>query len=744
MKAIKIIENIDLILDEVDKPIDKAKFIISNVYHYIKAFYSDKYLISSNNFEEYLAAFKNKFKKKDISNEFSFDLFNRYKADKNINNKELITNEETYYSLLYKQLINILIEVNCAEEKDEENEKEIIESFVSLRNCFIFLEYLYLFICKNPDKINHYIIKIDISLLLDIPKKTSKRLINSEEFFYLNLIELKGLFKEIDYTHSNFINRFDNALYNKYYLIGYGLKNKKLTILKNQLYNLIMALSKMTNNNIPNLLDHIDEIYKNLSNDLNNKNANYDELIKKYIFNVEKYAKKKLKQILDEIDEKKPIENCNYLYLIAQNNFNEIKEKEEPKEEDKAEMNKIFEPKIINKDEKQINENENSISKDENIIFNKTTVINKKIKNDEIKGNEKEKLIKNEELILEIRNITEKDILELVSEEINDDKDKETKFIEKNFSYNKIFNLDKDKFYNILFFLEIYKQFKGNHIKNLDDLFSEYKNRFISLVKNLNSIDYNSFYDMISDDSFQNEIISILKSKPIYKYLNEYRYYDVINKKDKNQNEYKFSFVKEGDFFVENLSNEYNILMGYLKDDIFFTNFFRLKYLPLGIKAFVNYNLKIFVNSLHYEFNANIDDNNKNIIFRAALKIIIIHEIIHILKYLKKNDVNFNNMPETPREREGGKMFINYLFNIPVITSINLDQAIKINDINSWEVIEILRKIFPKEDELLEKNKVYNKYIDHVDLYFTEEDIEDENLKKEKIGEDIDIGIDID
>ena len=64
MKEIKFIENIDIMLDEVDKPIDKAKFIISNVYYYMKAFYSDKYLSSLNNFEDYVLSFKNKFKKK--------------------------------------------------------------------------------------------------------------------------------------------------------------------------------------------------------------------------------------------------------------------------------------------------------------------------------------------------------------------------------------------------------------------------------------------------------------------------------------------------------------------------------------------------------------------------------------------------------------------------------------------------------------------------------------------------------
>ena len=61
--------------------------------------------------------------------------------------------------------------------------------------------------------------------------------------------------------------------------------------------------------------------------------------------------------------------------------------------------------------------------------------------------------------------------------------------------------------------------------------------------------------------------------------------------------------MKKEDFYVENLSEEYNKFMDLLNDDLFFINLFRLKYLPLGIKAFVNYNLKIFVNSLHYKFN---------------------------------------------------------------------------------------------------------------------------------------------
>ena len=182
--------------------------------------------------------------------------------------------------------------------------------------------------------------------------------------------------------------------------------------------------------------------------------------------------------------------------------------------------------------------------------------------------------------------------------------------------------------------------------------------------------------------------------------------------------------------------------MDYLTDSSFFMNLFRLKFLPSGIRAFVNYNLKIIFNSLYYAFNDNIKDSNKKIIFKAAFKIIIVHEIVHILKYLKK-DVDFNEMPSTPRKREGGKMLINYLFGIPVIKCITLEEAKKINNITYWDDVEKLQTIFQKENELSETDENERKISDHVDLYFTGEEIEDDD---DRIVDNIynDIGIDID
>jgi hypothetical protein len=332
--------------------------------------------------------------------------------------------------------------------------------------------------------------------------------------------------------------------------------------------------------------------------------------------------------------------------------------------------------------------------------------------------------------------------LGLKLEEVNEYKDKYEEYIYRTFTYNRVLNLKNDNIYNILIFDEIIKQKEEKDINNIDDAYIKYKNDFISSIEEINSIDYKMFYDIISDKNFYDEIISILRSKPISEYLTKNRDYEEVkvNNANENKKSYKFKFAEKGEPYVENFTNEYKKLMDKLSDNLFFINLFRLKYLPFGIKAFVNYNLKIIVNSLYYKFNKDINENNKKIIFKAALKILIIHEIMHILKYLK-NEASFNEMPKTPRNRETGKMLINYLFGKPTIKSINLEEAQKINDCNNWKDITKLQKIFPNDNEPVEMKSI-NKNEDYLDLYLTEDDIDEENIKKIKVYEDI--GIDID
>ena len=456
MKGNKNVENIDLILYEVHKPIDKVKFIISNIYYYIRGYYNERFLKSSNDFHKYLNKFKTIFKKKQISNSFSFELFNKsYNNNSNTNNnpKEKSTNEEIYYDSLYKRLINILIEQNIS---INDKEKTLIDSFISLRNCFIFLEYLYIFINQNSDKINHYIIKIDISLLLNIPLRASKRLINSEEYFYLNLIELKGIFSEINYTPSAFLINFDYAIYDKYSINIFELKTDKLRALKTQLSALMATLGKLYDNKVALLND---DLYLK-SRDLPNIFTNLDELIQKYIYDVMKCKNKNLKKILDEINENEIIPEYNYLYLIALNSFNHligedkenlhIKQNEISFKDKESDEKKINEVKTILKEEKIINNDKLRIN-DEKIIKGN------QLFNDKFKQ-EKEKIIKMEELKVKIKNVIEKDISKLEDEENNKDKDIYQQFIKRTFTFDKVFNLAQDNIYNILLFLEIYKK----------------------------------------------------------------------------------------------------------------------------------------------------------------------------------------------------------------------------------------------------------------------------------------------
>ena len=755
MKCNKKKENVDLMLDEVDKPIDKALFIISNVYYCIRYFYHDKYIDSNlEKFQKYLNSFKNKFNKKTISTKFSFNLIDKSSffdkslddiSDKNMDNS---SKEEIYYDLLYKRLINII------NEEMYFNQEEYIEPIISLRNCFIFMEYLYLFLKKYPNKINHYIIKIDISLLLDIIQRISRKLINSNEFYYLNLIELKGLFPEIEYSPSSFIISIDKIFRIKYLEDLIELKNKKLIILESQLSNLLDTLGKFYSNENSILYEKINKILENLCNEP--LGSNKDILIEKYILSTNKNKKMTLKEILDEIKfQNNIIPEFNYLYLIALNNFNELQKENNNKvnhiirDENGLNNNKIknYKNNIFSKDESKID----IISGNEKLISTTKDINEKAIKkNKNIPDNEKENdtlkqkkdyLIDTEELIIKINSIKE-NLLDLKSEEENNYENKYEEYIYRNFTYNRVLNLEKDNIYNILIFKESKKIKQGKDITNIDDAYIKYKNKYISFIEDINSIDYKMFYDIISDKNFHEEIITILKSEPILKYLTKNRDYEGVKDNDENRNKksYEFKFAENGEPYVENLSNEYYKLMEKLNDNLFFINLFRLKYLPFGIKAFVNYNLKIIVNSLYYKFNENIVENNKKIIFKAALKILIIHEIIHILKYLK-NEISFNEMPKTPRNRETGKMLINYLFGKPTIKSINLDETEKMNACNNWKDITKLQKIFPNDNEPIENNSII-KNVDCLDLYYTEDDIEENNIKKVKIYEDI--GIDID
>ena len=139
-------------------------------------------------------------------------------------------------------------------------------------------------------------------------------------------------------------------------------------------------------------------------------------------------------------------------------------------------------------------------------------------------------------------------------------------------------------------------------------------------------------------------------------------------------------------------------------DKHFFSKLFIFKYLPKNRRAFVDPNMRIVINPIYFELSGELDDKKKNEIFRAYLLIIILHEIAHLVKFMKEKSIPYNKIPQTPKKKEGGKMFINYLFKTPMIYSINYEQATIINKPENWNKTELLSKLFKEQNEWYKKN----------------------------------------
>jgi len=340
------------------------------------------------------------------------------------------------------------------------------------------------------------------------------------------------------------------------------------------------------------------------------------------------------------------------------------------------------------------------------------------------------------------------------NEEINSDNIEE--FIKENEEYIKIY---VERYYKILH-IPVKKEEYERHKKilfSLNDLdqISCYlqicQNENFHLIENFNkvyepiSISQKKEEDLsedlkiiISSDDFYEKLKEILMSKSVQNYIfRKRKFNDII---DKNIKEfYNFSFVDElsnlpsqnnedDDINVDDLKKEYDIFMEKYTQKDWFKSIITYKYLPNGIRGFVNQTMMIAVNPLFIKkSNLFLEKENKDIkkkILSSYLIILLIHEIIHLLKFLKKSNFEkIEDLPSTPNGKEGGEMFINYLFGNPIITKIKEYQSDKILDINNWKDLSKLRDIFPINLNEHKDGNVDNEY--YISFYNT-------NIKEEK------------
>ena len=283
--------------------------------------------------------------------------------------------------------------------------------------------------------------------------------------------------------------------------------------------------------------------------------------------------------------------------------------------------------------------------------------------------------------------------------------DKKKAQLKNHLFYSDILKIDLNDIHNSVYLLYFMSSvYKGTPFFDIEEEFKNLlKGRELTLEKDDFTIYLNK---IIAEESFQEDLIKILNTSLVKNYF--------LNARRFSETGYQIEYIAESqivDGEDDLLKDGYNTLMNWLRND---KNFLRkiviYKYLPKYRRAFVDPNMRIVINPIYFEFSDSLNENKRDDIFRAYLFIIIIHEIVHLVKFLKGESFPFDNIPKTPKSKEGGKMFINYLFNLPVIYYITAKQAEIINKPENWNDDKLLSNVFKEQQEWYEKNKIDKDY----------------------------------
>lgn len=210
--------------------------------------------------------------------------------------------------------------------------------------------------------------------------------------------------------------------------------------------------------------------------------------------------------------------------------------------------------------------------------------------------------------------------------------------------------------------------------------------------------------EILNENEFFKYYFSALKSDITKKFFNSYLSVDEKN------NEFLLhdKLIKGSECFADiyqDFIKKYDKENENFKD---FKNLLILKILSYGDRAYnLPYLKKIVINPAQFNFKEKIDDNELKYILKAYILVILLHETEHFLRPVEKNDKVFN---DTPRDREGGRMFIKYLFGVLSINHIDINQSKKILDSKFWNDHTSLKTIFNDQLEDTEEENM-NEFI---------------------------------
>lgn len=223
-----------------------------------------------------------------------------------------------------------------------------------------------------------------------------------------------------------------------------------------------------------------------------------------------------------------------------------------------------------------------------------------------------------------------------------------------------------------------------NKVKNLE------QNEIIGIIK-----------DILNENDFYEYYFSLLQSDIIMKFFTSHL--SIENEKDdeftllKGQSNTSECFHTVYKNFMEKYNTKKDNYNAFKKLIIF-------KILPYGDRAYTMRHLnKIVINPVQFLIGEEIDELNIKTILKGYLIVILLHETEHFFRVWDKSKSVF---PHTPKDKEGGRMFIKYLFGVLSINHINLEQAITIFNYNTWKNHNQLKKIFSGQLEDIEEDNI--------------------------------------
>ena len=290
-------------------------------------------------------------------------------------------------------------------------------------------------------------------------------------------------------------------------------------------------------------------------------------------------------------------------------------------------------------------------------------------------------------------------------------------------------DIEEEKNINILSVIDYDENMTFDQFSPYGDTFYENYLEKKEEIEYLNQQNYErEINEILNDKQFQKDFLSIIKSLPVKNYLtsvvkfkndkdDDYNdeLYDLSNK---TKSKDTFDLELEGDIYLgPQYESFYNDISRNFDS---FNKLIVIKELGYKIPSCTGPSMRIFINPrLHFSQEAIKDNSQRKSILKSALIVLLLHEIAHLLKYYPINDIYPKEYPFTPKNKENGKCFMNYLFKNEVINKISFHQATKINNLSNWEDLNHIRNIFKNAIETDINGKLKEKE-GELDLYSSE------------------------